>query len=110
MSNSTRPGGTTQADLQSFAFMVATLMTVVVNLQNSLEMWYWPSIYHIVLWGTILVHFLFHFLLYSTFIHKIFKTNYQFVGVAQAVLTTGNFWFTLIIICAVLLLPVYGRE
>ena len=110
VSNSTRPGGTTQADLQSFAFMVATMMTVVVNLQNALEMWYWTSLYHVFLWGTILDHFLFHFLLYSPLFHKIFNTNYQFVGVAQAVLSTGNFWFTLVIVCAVLLLPVFGRE
>jgi len=99
-----------QADLQPFAFIVATIMVIVVNLQNALEMWYWTPLYHIVLWGTIAVHFLFHFALYSTFIYKIFKINYQYVGVAQAVLTTGNFWFTLVITCAILLLPVFCRE
>jgi phospholipid-translocating ATPase len=110
VSNSTRPGGMTQADLQSFAFMVATLMTIIVNLENALEMWYWTGLYHFVLWGTIVIHFLFHFLLYSTYIHKIFKTNYQYVGVAQALLSTGNFWFTLLITSAILLLPVFSRE
>ncbi|CAF1398670.1 unnamed protein product [Adineta steineri] len=110
ISNSTRPGGMTQADLQSFGFIVATIMVVVVNLENALEMWYWTGLYHFVLWGTIAVHFLFHFALYSTFIFKIFKTNYEYVGVAQAVLTTGNFWFTLVITCAILLLPVFCRE
>jgi len=110
VSNSSRPAGMTQADLQSFAFMIATLMTIVVNLENALEMWYWTKLYHVVLWGTIVFHFLFHFLLYSTYVHKIFKVNYDAVGVAQAVLTTGNFWFTLIIICAILLLPIFCRE
>jgi len=110
VSNSTRPNGMTQADLQSFAFMLSTLMVIVVNLQNALEMWYWTGLYHFVLWGTVVVHFLFHFALYSTYIYKIFKTNYQYVGVAQEVLSTGNFWCTLFITCAVLLLPVFGRE
>ena len=110
LSNSTRTGGWEQADLQSFGFMVATIMVVVVNLQNALEMWYWTGLYHFVLWGTIVVHFLFHFALYSTIIWKIFKTNYGYVGVAQAVLSTGNFWFTLFLTCAILLLPVFCRE
>jgi phospholipid-translocating ATPase len=110
LSNSTRPGGMTQADLQSFGFMVATIMVIVVNLENALEIWYWTGIYHFVLWGTIVVHFLFHFALYSTIIWRIFKTNYAYVGVAQAVLSTGNFWFTLFLTCAILLLPIFCRE
>lgn len=100
----------TQADLQSFGFMIATIMVIVVNLQNALEMWYWTGLYHFVLWGTIAVHFLFHFALYSPWISKIIKTNYPYVGVAQSVLTTGNFWFTLFLTCAVLLLPIFCRE
>ncbi|CAF1201267.1 unnamed protein product [Adineta ricciae] len=110
VSNSTRPGGMTQADLQSFGFMVATIMIIVVNLENALETWYWTGLYHFVLWGTIVVHFLFHFVLYSTIIYQIFNTNYGYVGVAQAVLSTGNFWFTLFLTCTILLLPVFCRE
>ncbi|UJR15621.1 hypothetical protein I4U23_002557 [Adineta vaga] len=110
VSNSTRPGGMTQADLQSFGFMVATIMIIVVNLENALETWYWTGLYHFVLWGTIVVHFLFHFVLYSTIIYSIFKTNYGYVGVAQSVLSTGNFWFTLFLTCTILLLPVFCRE
>ncbi len=110
VSNTTRPGGMTQSDLQSFGFIIATIMVVVVNLENALETWYWTGLYHFVLWGTIAVHFLFHFGLYSTIFAKIFKTNYPYVGVAQGVLSTGNFWFTLFLTCAVLLLPVFSRE
>ncbi|CAF2372959.1 unnamed protein product [Rotaria sp. Silwood2] len=110
VSNTTRPGGMTQADLQSFGFIVATIMAIIVNLENALETWYWTGLYHFVLWGTIVVHFLFHFALYSTIIWSIFKTNYGYVGVAQAVLSTGNFWFTLFLTCAILLLPVFCRE
>ncbi len=99
-----------QADLQSFAFMVATIMVIVVNLENALETWYWTGLYHFVLWGTIVIHFLFHFALYSTIIYQIFNRNYSYVGVTQAVLSTGNFWFTLFLTCVILLLPVFCRE
>jgi len=110
VSNSTRPSGMTQADLQSFAFMVATIMVIVVNLENALEMWFWTKLYTMAVWGTIAIHFIFHFLLYSTLISMVFKVNYDYVGVAQAVLLTGNFWFTLVLTCAILLLPVFCRE
>ena len=99
-----------QADLQSFGFVVATIMVTIVNLENALETWYWTGLYHFVLWGTIVVHFLFHFALYSTIIWNIFGTNYGYVGVAQSVLSTGNFWFTLLLTCVILLLPVFCRE
>jgi phospholipid-translocating ATPase len=110
VSNSTRSAGPTQADLQSFGFMVATIMVIVVNLENALETWYWTGLYQFVLWGTIAVHFLVHLLLYSTFLRNLFNVNYPYVGVAQAVLSTSNFWFTLILTCTILLLPVFCRE
>ena len=100
----------TQADLQSFGFIIATVMSIIVNLENALETWYWTSLYHFVLWGTIVAHFLFHFALYSTIIFKIFNINYAYVGVSQAVLSTGNFWFTLLLTCVILLIPVFSRE
>ncbi|CAF3568862.1 unnamed protein product [Rotaria sp. Silwood1] len=110
ISNATRPDGMALADLQSFGFTVATIMVIIVNLENALETWYWTSLYHFVLWGTILTHFLFHFALYSTIIGKIFKRSYTYVGVTPAVLSTSNFWFTLLLTCVILLLPVFSRE
>ncbi|CAF1235259.1 unnamed protein product [Rotaria sordida] len=110
ISNATRSDGITLADLQSFGFAIATILVIIVNLENALEMWYWTSLYHFVLWGTIIAHFLFHFVLYSTIIDKIFKRNYPYVGVTQAVLSTGNFWFTLFLTCVILLIPVFARE
>ncbi|CAF3159951.1 unnamed protein product [Rotaria sp. Silwood2] len=110
ISNATRSDGMTLADLQSFGFTVATIMVIIVNLENALEIWYWTSLYHFALWATIVTHFLFHFALYSTIIGKIFKNNYKYIGVTQAVLSTSNFWFTLLLTCVILLLPVFGRE
>ncbi|CAF4597873.1 unnamed protein product [Rotaria sp. Silwood1] len=100
----------TQIDLQSFGFIIGTIITVVVNLENALEIWYWTKFYHGALWITIIVYFLFHVAAYSTIVSKIFRINYNYVGVAQAVLLSGRFWLILVLNCTILLLPVYCRE
>lgn len=97
-------------DMQSFGFMVATILVIVVNLENALEMWYWTWIYIFILFGTIVLHFIFHFVMYSTILRVTFNINYSYLGVAQTTLASGTFWFTLLLICAILLLPVVGRE
>ncbi|UJR17025.1 hypothetical protein I4U23_003923 [Adineta vaga] len=109
--HSTRSDGIIVNDLQSFSFTIATILIIIVNLENAFEIFYWTSFYHFVLWGTIVAHFLFHFVLYSTIIRKLYrKRNYPYVGVAQVVLSTDQFWFTLILTCVILLLPIFFRE
>jgi hypothetical protein len=83
---------------------------LIVNLENGLEIWYWTKYYHMALWGTILIYFLFHFALYSTYISKIFGQNYPYVGVAKQVLFNPNFWLILLFNCVILLLPIFCRE
>ncbi|CAF0780818.1 unnamed protein product [Rotaria sordida] len=100
----------TQIDLQSFGFIIGTIITVVVNLENALEIWYWTKFYHGTLWMTIIIYFLFYMAAHSTTFSKIFRVNFDYVGVAQSVLFTGHFWLVLLLICAILLLPVYCRE
>lgn len=108
--SSTEPSGITITDFQSFGFMVATILVIVVNIQNALEIWYWTSIYGLILLATVALHFLFHFVLYSTFLRLTFKVNYSYVGVFQVTLKSGTFWFTLLLVCTILLLPTFGRE
>jgi magnesium-transporting ATPase (P-type) len=110
LSNGTSLGRMSQIDLQSFGFLIGTIIMIVVNLENALEIWYWTKLYHISLWGTIILYFLFHLALYSTYISKIFGKNYTYVGVAILVLANGNFWFILLLSCVILLLPVFCRE
>ena len=99
-----------EIDLQSFGFVLGTIVIIIVNFENALEIWYWTRLYHISLWGTIIVYFLFHLALYSTYISKIFGQNYTYVGVARPILANGNFWFILLLSCAILLLPSFTRE
>ena len=67
---------------------------------------YWTGFNHFCIWGTLIVHFLFHFALYSEFIYKIFGMGWYYIGTAQAVCSTAVFWFTVLLTSAVLLLPI----
>ncbi|UJR10795.1 hypothetical protein I4U23_014983 [Adineta vaga] len=110
LSSSTLPSGLSLIDAQSFGFMIATILVIVVNLENALEMWYWSGIYIFILFGTITLHFIFHFIMYSTVLRLTFKINYSYTGVAQISLTSVTFWLTLVLICVLLILPVIARE
>jgi phospholipid-translocating ATPase len=100
----------TNNDIQVFGFMLATILIVVVNLQNALDTFYWTGVYVAVLVVTIAFHFIFHVVLYSVVLRRTFRVDHAFVGVAQQALSTVTFWFTLLLVCAILLLPVVARE
>ena len=97
-------------DLQAFGFLIGTIIIIVVNLENALENWYWTKIYHLSLWLTLFLYFLFHLALYSTWLHKIFGFNYNYVGVGTFVLLDPNFYLLTLLSCAILLLPVFSWE
>ena len=96
--------------MQTFGFMVATILVLVVNLQNAIEMWYWTWVYIVILLGTIALHFIFHLIMYSEMLSKTFNINYPYMGVTQTILVNPTFWFTLLLVCAILLLPIFARE
>jgi len=98
--------GKDAADLQSFGFAVATILVIVVNLQCGLDTSYWTGFNHFCIWGTLIVHFLFHFALYSEFIFKLFGIGWYYIGTSQAVCSTAVFWFTVLLTSAILLLPI----
>lgn len=100
----------TLIDLQSFGFIIGTIIIIIVNLENALEIWYWTKLYHLALWGTIILYFIFHIGLYSNFVFKLFGINYSYVGVAKIVLLDPNFWLILLISCVIALLPSFTRE
>jgi phospholipid-translocating ATPase len=98
------------SDVQSFGFMVATILVLVVNIQNALEMWYWTWIYIFILFLTVTLHFLLHLMVYSTVLRETFNYDYPYVGIGELVLTNPTFWFTCLLICVILILPAFGRE
>jgi phospholipid-translocating ATPase len=106
MYHSIRTDGIDAADLQSFGFAVATILVIVVNLQCGLDTSYWTGFNHFCIFGTLIVHFIFHLALYSDLIHKLFGQGWDYIGTAQAVLSTAVFWFTAVLTSAILILPV----
>lgn len=106
MYHSVDPNGKDAGDLQSFGFAVATILVIVVNLQCGLDTSYWTGFNHFCIWGTLIVHFIFHFALYSEIIYKIIGQGWYYIGTAQAVCSTAVFWFTVLITSAILLLPI----
>lgn len=97
-------------DTQSFGFIAATILVIVVNLENALEMWYWTWIYAVILFVTIALHFILHLIVYSKMLQVTFGISFSYMGAAETVLASGAFWFTILLICVILLLPVVGRE
>ena len=63
-------------DHQSYGFLIGTIIIIIVNFENALETWYWTKIYHLSLWLTLIIYFLFHLALYSTYLMKIIGINY----------------------------------
>ncbi|CAF1065929.1 unnamed protein product, partial [Brachionus calyciflorus] len=106
MYHSVDPNGKDAGDLQSFGFAVATILVIVVNLQCGLDTSYWTGFNHFCIWGTLIVHFIFHFALYSEIIYKIIGQGWYYIGTSQAVCSTAVFWFTVLITSAILLLPI----
>ena len=78
-------------DLQSFSFLIGTILVIIVNLENAFEIYYWTKAYHAAFWGTILFYFLLHYFLYSTLFNSLFHWNYSFVGVASHLTFQWNF-------------------
>ena len=56
------------------------------------------------MWGSILFYFGFTFIFYSDFF------SYSYVGTARNLMTTANFWFTLILTVTILLVPVVAER
>ena len=81
-----------------------TMVTVAFHLQCALETCYWTIFNHVVVWGSILFYFGFTFIFYSDFF------SYSYVGTARNLMTTANFWFTLILTVTILLVPVVAER
>jgi len=77
-----------------------------LNFKCGLDTSYWTGFNHFCIWGTLIIHFIFHFVLYSEYIYKIFGQGWYYIGTAEAVCSSAIFWFTVLITSAVLLLPI----
>ncbi|XP_025076903.1 phospholipid-transporting ATPase ID-like isoform X3 [Pomacea canaliculata] len=91
--------GEDRADIQSFGTVVAATLVIAVNLRCALDMSYWTGFNHFVVWGSIIYYFCFQLAFYSDAIH------YDYVGTAFAIFSCPIFWFTMLLTCAILIVP-----
>ncbi|XP_022330149.1 phospholipid-transporting ATPase ID-like isoform X3 [Crassostrea virginica] len=92
--------GTDLSDHQSLGCAVASTLVVAVNLRCALDMSYWTAFHHVAIWGSIIYYFCFITAMYAS------SFNYTYEGVAYQVFSSAQFWFTLLLTCTILLLPV----
>ncbi|XP_048258493.1 phospholipid-transporting ATPase ID-like isoform X1 [Haliotis rufescens] len=94
------PDGKSEVDQQSFGCVVSSILVVAVNVRCALDTSYWTGFNHFVVWGSIIYYFCFILAFYSEGI------NYSYVGVAFEVFSSAQFWFSLLLTCTVLIVPV----
>lgn len=73
--------------------------------QCALDTTYWTGFNHFVIWGSLVFYFAATFVFYSDPIDY-----YSYLGTARNVMSTANFWFTLILTVTVLLVPVVAER
>jgi phospholipid-translocating P-type ATPase (flippase) len=74
-------------------------LVVVVNLQVAHRIYYWTTVHHAVIWGSIVL------CLGLTIVYAIPSLNSEYSGVAVYFLSTAEFWLGLVLVVALALLP-----
>ena len=93
-----------------FKFDKIVMNGYVLLLQIALDTSTWNLFSHILIWGSIIFYWLFIFLVYCDPLYPIFSANFNYVGSARMMSTNPTFWFTLILVCTILILPVAGKR
>ena len=85
---------------QIFGTAVSTILVLVVTAQIALDTAYWTVFNHVVIWGSVAFYFAMTLFMNSNLM------NHQYLGCLRMILSTGHFWFTLLLTLAILLIPV----
>ncbi|KPP80194.1 putative phospholipid-transporting ATPase IC [Scleropages formosus] len=118
--------GEAPSDYQSFAVVTASSLTIIVNLQISLNTSYWTFVNFFAVLGSIAIYFGIMFDIHSAGIHVIFTSAFTFtvyehhlfsplflitaVGVASNTFRQPYLWLTIILTVGISLLPVICIE
>lgn len=95
-------------DYSTLAYTTFTALIVVVTGQIAFDTYYWTSISHFVIWGSLIFYFLLAFLIYEALpVSWVAKTSSTVsYGVAFKSMATPQFWFSILMVSVILLLPV----
>ncbi|XP_072050739.1 probable phospholipid-transporting ATPase IM [Amphiura filiformis] len=104
------PDGLSAQAQTLFGCMLATILIFVVNFKIALDTSTWNVFSHILTWGSILFYWLFIFLVYCDPLYPIFNAAFTYVGSATMMSHLPTFWFALILVITILILPVAGKR
>ncbi|XGW29080.1 hypothetical protein V3C99_008684, partial [Haemonchus contortus] len=95
-------------DYSTLAFTTFTALIVVVTGQIAFDTVYWTAINHFVIWGSLIFYFLLAILIYEALpLTLIAKTSSAVsYGVVFKTMSTPQFWFSILMVTVILLLPV----
>ncbi|XP_076647185.1 ATPase phospholipid transporting 8B isoform X2 [Halictus rubicundus] len=93
------PKGYVLSDHMLLGSVVATILVIVVTVQIALDTSYWTIVNHIMVWGSLVWYFILDYF-YN------FVIGGSYVGSLTMAMSEPTFWFTAVISCIILVIPV----
>ncbi|XP_046608666.1 probable phospholipid-transporting ATPase IM isoform X4 [Neodiprion virginianus] len=93
------PKGYVLSDHMLLGSVVATILVIVVTVQIALDTSYWTVFNHIMVWGSLIWYFILDYF-YN------FVVGGSYVGSLTMAMSEATFWFTTVITCIILVIPV----
>ncbi|KAG6801693.1 phospholipid-transporting ATPase ID isoform X7 [Apis mellifera caucasica] len=93
------PKGYVLSDHMLLGSVVATILVIVVTVQIALDTSYWTIVNHIMVWGSLIWYFVLDYF-YN------FVIGGSYVGSLTMAMSEATFWFTAVISCIILVIPV----
>ncbi|XP_012541419.1 phospholipid-transporting ATPase ID isoform X2 [Monomorium pharaonis] len=93
------PKGYVLSDHMLLGSVVATILVIVVTVQIALDTSYWTIFNHIMVWGSLIWYFILDYF-YN------FVIGGSYVGSLTMAMSEATFWFTTVISCIILVIPV----
>ncbi|XP_020292999.1 phospholipid-transporting ATPase ID isoform X5 [Pseudomyrmex gracilis] len=93
------PKGYVLSDHMLLGSVVATILVIVVTVQIALDTSYWTVFNHIMVWGSLIWYFILDYF-YN------FVIGGSYVGSLTMAMSEATFWFTTVISCIILVIPV----
>ncbi|KMQ94451.1 putative phospholipid-transporting atpase id [Lasius niger] len=93
------PKGYVLSDHMLLGSVVATILVIVVTVQIALDTSYWTVFNHIMVWGSLIWYFVLDYF-YN------FVIGGSYVGSLTMAMSEATFWFTTVISCIILVIPV----
>ncbi|XP_071965131.1 probable phospholipid-transporting ATPase IM isoform X2 [Antedon mediterranea] len=104
------PDGTPAGSQTTFGCVLATMLVLVVNFKMAMDTAYWTVFNHVCIWLSIISYWIVVFIMYSDLMYEFFFAIFTFVGSARVMCTMPTFWFSMPLVCVILLMPVAGKR